>query len=136
MTSISSAPATGITARHSPLATALTTVAFWIPAAMLVVAAHVELEPRSTILAAAATLVSIVLCAAAYMRLGARDAGTTHALGAGIAWLVLSIVAELVVATRLGHGWFALLGSPSHPLLRNVYLFAWIFAPALFAPRD
>lgn len=136
MTAIFSAPATRVTARHSPLAIALTTFAFWIAAALLVVAVHVELEPRSIILAAAATLASIVLCAGAYMRLAARDAGTTHALGAGIAWLVLSIMAELLVGTRLGHGWFALLGSPSHPLLRNAYLFAWIFAPALFAPRD
>ena len=136
MTVISSAPAARIAARHTLLATGLTALAFWIAAAIGVVAAHVELEPRSAILGAAATLAAIVLSAGAYMRLGARHAGTTHALGAGIAWLVLSIVAELLVATRLGHGWFALLGSPAHPLLRNVYLFAWIFAPALFAPRD
>jgi len=60
----------------------------------------------------------------------------THALGVGIAWLVLSMVVEMVVATCLGHGCSSLLGSPARPLLRNVFLFAWIFAPAVFARGD
>jgi hypothetical protein len=66
----------------------------------------------------------------------AREAGITHALGVGIAWLVLSIATEIALTTRVGHGWFTLLGSPDRPLLRNVLLFVWIFAPALFARRE
>lgn len=108
----------------------------WIAAATLVVAAHAELEPHSRIVATAVTIAAIVGTAAIYMRLGARSAGTTHALGAGIAWLVLSIASELTMTACRGEACFALLGSPAHPLLRNVYLFVWIFAPVLFVRAD
>jgi hypothetical protein len=106
---------------------------FWMTAAVLVVAAHVELDPLSPLGGAAATIAAIVAAAYSYTRVVARDGGLTHALGVGIAWLVLSIVAEVTMTTRLGHGWFTLIGSPDRPLLRNVFLFVWIFAPALFA---
>jgi hypothetical protein len=82
---------------------------------------------------AAAVIGSILVMAYVYMRLWTRRADMSHALAVGIAWLALAIVAEVVVTSRLGHGWFALLGSPAHPLLRSVFLFAWVFAPALFA---
>ena len=107
------------------LTTAALVFCFWIAAAIVVVAAG-----------GIAAIVAIVVAAGAYMRLAARNRGTTHALGVGIAWLVLSIVAEMTMTSHLGHGWFSLLGPPDHPLLRNISLFAWIFAPALFARRD
>ena len=119
---------------------ALTTPAFmalfWIAAAMLVMTARVSLDRVSPIASEAATIATIIATAYAYTRLIAPHAGVTHALSVGITWLVLSIVTELTIAVRLGHGWFTLIGSPEHPLLRNVYLFVWIFAPILFARAD
>jgi hypothetical protein len=122
--------------RHHPATTAVLVLFFWMIAAALVIAAHVEIEPRSLKAGAVATIAVLVLTAYAYSRLAARQAGVTHALGVGIAWLALAIVTELALATQTGHGWFYLLGSPEKPLLRNIYLFVWIFAPALFARRE
>lgn len=109
---------------------------FWLAAAVLVATAHAQLDTRSTTGGAVAAIASIVGTAYAYTRLCARSAEMPHALGVGIAWLVLTIVAELFVTARLGRGWYGVLGSPDHPLLRNVDLFVWIFAPALFARRE
>lgn len=119
--------------RHHPAITAALVSLFWIMATILVLTAHVEIAPRSALGGATATLGAIVVSAYCYTRCAARQAGVTHALGVGIAWLVLSIVVEMALATRLGHGWFSLLGSPGQALLRNVTMFAWIFAPAIFA---
>ena len=94
------------------------------------------IEPVSPAGAAAATIAAIVLAAYCYTRFCARHAGISHALGVGIAWLVLGITAELVMATHLHRGWYAVLGSPDRPLLRNVFFFVWIFSPALFARRE
>lgn len=48
-------------------------------------------------------------------------------------WLVLAIVAEMPMSAHLGRDWYGLLGSPDHPLLRNVFLFVWVFARMLRA---
>jgi hypothetical protein len=109
---------------------------FWMVAAALVMASRATLDRLSPVAGAAATIAVIVAAAYAYTRLTAPKGGVTHALSVGITWLVLSIVTELTIAARLGHGWFTLIGSPDHPLLRNVYLFVWIFAPALFAKGE
>lgn len=109
-----------------PAVTAAVVFLFWLIAAVLVVAAH----------SAIVTIVILFATAWAYMRCFAGQCGVTHALGVGIAWLVLSIAAEMALAERLGHGWFSLLGSPAHPLLRNLMLFVWIFAPAFFAQSE
>jgi hypothetical protein len=74
----------------------------------------------------------ILVTAFAYMRLTARDPSLDHALFTGVTWLILSIVAELLLSRHLGRGWFDLLGSPDSAL-RNILMFAWIGAPALFA---
>jgi hypothetical protein len=84
----------------------------------------------------AATIAVVAFAAYAYTRLCARCAGVAHALGVGIVWLVLAIVAEIAIGSRLGRGWYGLIGSPERPLLRNVLLFVWVFAPALFAQRE
>jgi hypothetical protein len=114
---------------------ALLAFLFWIAAAVLVAACHLELDAQSAATCAVATIAAIVLVAFAYMHFCARCAGVDHALGVGIAWLVLAIVAEIAIGGRLGHGWYELLGTPAHPLLRNVSLFVWVFAPALAARR-
>lgn len=122
--------------QHHPVRTALLVPLFWVAAAALVVWAHLEVEPRSLPGGAAATIAAIIAAAFAYHRLAAREAGITHLLGVGIAWLVLAIVAEMAIARHLGHSWFSLLGSPDRPLLRNLYMFIWIFAPAFFSHAE
>lgn len=121
--------------RHHPVTTALLIVLSWIGAAVMVATAHTRVDRLSAAGGAVAVVASICAMAYVYMRLLARQADGTHALGVGVAWLALAIVTEMVVATRVGHGWYGLLGSPEHPLLRSCFLFAWIFAPALFARR-
>ena len=108
-------------------------VLFWLAAAALVGAAHLEIDPLSIPGGAVLTLAAIFGAAWAYTRFCAPHCGISHALGVGIAWLVLAIVTEMAMTARLGHGWYALLGAPAHPLLRNVILFAWVFAPSFFA---
>ena len=121
--------------RHHPVTTALLVVLFWIAAAVLVATCHIELDALSESGSAVATIASIVIVAYAYTHFCARCAGIDHALGVGIAWLVLAIVVEITVTSRTGHGWYALIGSPDRPLMRNVFMFVWIFAPAFFARR-
>ena len=121
---------------HHPAVTATLVLLFWLAAAVLVVAAQVEIDPLAPTGGTAAAIGALFATAWAYSRFVARHAGITHALGVGIAWLVLSIVAEIALGTRLGQGWFTLLGSPDRPLLRNVFLFAWIFAPAFYARHE
>lgn len=122
--------------RHHPAMTAVFVVLFWLLAAALVMTAHMRIEPHSPAAGATAAFASLVVAAYCYTRLVAREAGISHALGVGITWLVLSITVEIALGTRLGHGWYSLLGSPGRPLLRNLYLFIWIFAPAFFAHGD
>jgi hypothetical protein len=108
---------------------------FWLIAAILVVTAHRLIEPYSQPLAFAIALGS-TLASAWGWSLATREAGVSHALGAGTVWLILSVVVEMLVSARWHRGWFTLLGTPERPLLRSVALFVWIFAPALFVRRD
>ena len=110
---------------------AILVMLFWGLAAALVTVVQAMLDTFSTLFAALLTFAAIFVAAYAYSHLCARQAGITHALGVGIAWLLLTIVAEIALSTCIGHDWYALLGTPDRPLLRNVYLFAWIFAPAM-----
>lgn len=121
---------------HHLATTAALVILFWIAAAGAVAAAQTKIEPVSQSGAAVATIAAILLAAYCYTRFCARYAGINHALGVGIAWLALGIITELVMAAHLGHEWDVVLGSPDRPLLRNVFFFIWIFAPALFARRQ
>lgn len=109
---------------------------FWIAAAALVATSHGKVDALSTAGGGVVAIVSIVAVACLYTRTCARSAGVSHALGVGVAWLVLAIVTELAVTNGIGRGWYLLIGAPDHPLLRNVHLFVWIFAPVLFARRE
>lgn len=122
--------------RHHLAMRAGLVVVFWSAAAAAVTAAQKRLQPVSPSGATVATIAAIVLAAWSYTRFCARYAGISHALGVGIAWLLLGIVTELVIATRIGHGWYGVLGSPDRPLLRNLFFFVWIFSPAMFAHAD
>ena len=109
---------------------------FWIAAAALVATSHGKVDARSAAGGAVAAIGSVVAVAWLYTRMCARTAGVSHALGVGVAWLMLAIVTEIAVTNRIGRGWYLLIGAPDHPLLRNVQLFVWIFAPVLFAQRE
>ena len=115
------------------LTTAVLVAVTWIGGAVLVAAAHTWLDNLSVSGGAVATSASIAAIAFVYMRVCAPQATISHALGVGIAWLSLAIVTEMVVVTQTGAPWYGLLGSPERPLLRNCFLFVWIFAPAFFA---
>lgn len=95
--------------------------------------AHLELDPWSATGAAVIAIGAVLAVSCCYTRFCAPNAGIPHALGVGTAWLVLAITAEVAMSRWLGHSWYALLGSPDRPMLRNVFLFVWIFAPAFFA---
>lgn len=130
-------PATSFAdSRHHPLTIAVLVGLFWLAAAALVGTAHEEIDPLSVSGGAVMAIGAVLLCAYCYTRYCARHAGITHALGVGIAWLVLAIATEIASTTHLGRGWYDLIGTPDRPLLRNVFLFVWVFAPALFAHRE
>ena len=78
-------------------------VLFWMVAAVLV--HSIPRGVTSPLGGGAATIAVLVATAFAYMRLTARDAGVTHALGVGVAWLVLSMSVEIGMARYLGHPW-------------------------------
>ena len=82
---------------------------------------------------AAAKIAIIVLAAFAYMTLGTRRATINHALLVGATWLVLDVIVEIATTTHTHHAWFALLGSPAHPAVRDALLMTWVAAPAFFA---
>lgn len=128
-------PITFAERRHHPITKATLVFLFWLIAALLVIGGH-ALERFSADAGATAAMIAIVVVAWAYTRFCARTAGSSHALAVGITWLVLTIITELCVTTHLGHGWYSLIGSPARPLLRSIFLFAWVFAPALFAHRE
>jgi hypothetical protein len=130
-------PATPIgETRHRFTTTAAFVTLFWLVAATAVATAHARLDALSPSGAAIAGVAAIVICAFSYTRLCAREAGIIHALAVGLAWLVLGIMTEIAVASLLGHGWYVVLGSPDHPVLRDISIFTWIFSPVLFARRD
>lgn len=122
--------------RHRLATTAVLVALFWIVAAAAVFTAHTELDPISPWAGAVTTIAVIFLSAYCYTRFCAPRAGISHALGVGIAWLVLGILTEFAMTAHLGHGWYGLLGSPDRPLVRNVFLFVWIFAPVFFAHEE
>jgi hypothetical protein len=103
---------------------------YWAMAAVLVLWADREFSSPAA--GVSVKTFAIVLVAFAYMRLTARKASLDHALFVGVTWLVLSIVAELLATRHFRRSWFELMGSPDSAL-RNILMFAWIGAPALFA---
>ena len=121
--------------RQHTASTAAVVAVFWMAAAGGVIAAQTTLQSHPAS-ASVVTIGSIVLAAYGYTRFGARESGVSHALGVGIAWLVLGIATELIIVMRVGHEWYGILGSPGRPLLRNLYFFVWMFATVLFARRE
>ncbi|MGA7616136.1 MAG: hypothetical protein WBX15_13250 [Thermoanaerobaculia bacterium] len=114
--------------------TAVLVAIFWLPAAILVVGAHAALDAQSAAGSETAALAGLGVIAYGYTRLVARESGVAHGIGVGIAWLLLSIVAELALR-KTAQGAVDLLGSPSRPFLRDICVLGWIFAPSLFVRR-
>jgi hypothetical protein len=118
--------------RHHGITTATLVMLFWAVAAVLVTVAHQTINPISPIDAVLAKICAIGFAAFLYIKLTAREATINHALLVGIVWIVLSIAAEITATASGGRGWFALLGSPADPVLRDILLFVWVGAPTLF----
>ena len=119
--------------KGSVLLTATLVIAWWAVAAFFVLLCDRELGHISPALCVALKALAILATAGAYMHFAARDKTTDHALFVGVGWLLLSIIAEVTITLSTGHGWHALIGSPSHDVLRDVLLFSWVAAPATFA---
>ena len=98
-------------------------ILFWAIAA-LGVAATQQITVKMVIILAAASAFAVL-----------TRVTIETALFTGVAWAMLSIIAEIVAATNLSQPWFALIGTPAHPLLRDLLLVTWIFAPSLFVRR-
>lgn len=120
-------------ARHSLLTRFAFVVFFWALAAIPVIVASVALESLTTAGAVAVKIGTIVAVGWLYVRFTARSCTVDHALFVGLAWLLLDIAAEVATTTYLRHGWFDLIGPPDKHAIRDVLLFTWVAAPALFA---
>ena len=108
-------------------------VLFWAIAAIGVAAAHRVIgSPGVRVVVQIAVILG---AASALTTLTSREPTIDRALFAGVAWALFSIIAEIVASTNLSHPWFELVGSPAHPLLRDLLLLTWIFAPSLFVRR-
>jgi hypothetical protein len=105
---------------------------FWAVAAAMVILTDRIIGAGSPGVSTILKVVAIVVAAFAYMRLAARDGTLDHALFSGVIWLLLAISGEIAMTMLFHRGWYALLGSPASAL-RNVVMFAWVIAPALFA---
>lgn len=110
---------------------ALCIVVAWIVAAALVLASNYWLEPVSPPLDGIVKVAVLLIVGFGYMRI-MHETTLEHALLVGSAWLALAVIVEVVEASTTGRGWFDLLGSPAHPVIRTVLLIAWVAAPTLF----
>ena len=119
--------------KHRLFITPAQVVGVWAVAALLVVVSHRTLGTVSIAACVAVKALAILASGYVYMRLLARDATVEHALLVGVTWLLLDIGAEIAIASTLGTRWYLLLGSPAYPIFRDVLLFAWVAAPAVFA---
>jgi FtsH-binding integral membrane protein len=121
-----------ITWKRSAIAAVPFVFVFWLAAALLVIVVHRRVEPHGAAAAAMVKTLVIVAMSGAYMKIAGNDTTLDHALSVGAIWLALAVTAEIGVSLHDHRGWFDLLGSPSSPW-RNVLMFAWVVAPALFA---
>lgn len=106
---------------------------FWGLAAVPVIAIDAAVDTLTPLGAIAVKIAAIVAVAWLYVRFTARNCSVDHALFVGLTWLLLDIATEIATTTYLGHGWFNLIGAPENHVIRDVLLFTWIGAPALFA---
>src|SRR5882724_11191560 len=92
--------------KHHPATALAFIVVFWAIGAILVTAAHARFDAVSPAGCALFKVALILLTAFIYIELTARTATTDHALLVGASWVMLGIVAEVVVASNVHHGWY------------------------------
>jgi hypothetical protein len=114
-------------------ASAILAVMFWAVAALIAGAGHLVIDQISLLGGTAVSAAGILVSAWCYMRLGAHEPTVDHAVTIGAAWLLMTIATEMVMTVVMGRHWFVLLGNPEHGVLRTLFLFIWVGAPALFA---
>ncbi|SRR5712691_7654055 len=119
--------------RHTIINIAVTSL-FWAGAASIVILTDRIVAAGSPAVSTVLKVAAIVVAAFVYMRLVVRQATLDHALFSGVVWLFLAIASEIGMTMLFHHGWYILLGSPASAL-RNVMMFAWVIAPALFARK-
>ncbi len=123
---------TAITVRRQAMVNVAMLALFWAGAAAMVILTDQIVGSGSPVVSTILKVVAIVVAAFVYMRLAAQEATLDHALFGGVVWLFLAIAGEIAMTMLFHRGWYLLLGSPASAL-RNVVMFAWVIAPALFA---
>jgi hypothetical protein len=123
---------TTITVRRQAMVNVAMLALFWAGAAAMVVLTDQIVGSGSPVVSTILKVMAIVVAAFVYMRLAAQEATLDHALFGGVVWLFLAIAGEIAMTMLFHRGWYLLLGSPASAL-RNVVMFAWVIAPALFA---
>jgi hypothetical protein len=83
----------------------------------------------------ALTKIIVIVAAAAVYARAVRGAEAGFVMATGLAWLTLSIVADVAMGFESVDVGYRLLGDPSVPpeALRDLIIFTWLAAPALFA---
>jgi len=118
--------------RHHATVTVTMLAVFWAAAAAMVILTDGIVGSGAPLVSTLLKVAAIVASAFVYMRWAAQEATLDHALFGGVVWLLLAIATEIGMTMLFHRGWYALLGSPASAL-RNVVMFAWVIAPALFA---
>jgi hypothetical protein len=120
--------------RKQHLATRIAFMAIcWAIAAIVVMTVQEHFGTVSAAVCVGLKSAVIIFAAMVYMKLVEPHASLDHAILVGMIWLVLAMFFEIGEASRLGRGWYELLGPPSQPVPRDIVLFVWLAAPALFA---
>ncbi len=116
---------------------AVVTIGSWALAAGLVAGVGPAVAADSGARAALLFKLTVILAVSGSLATGPlRRRGLEPTLWTGLAWLALTIVAEVATALLVRHGWCELLGNPDVPWMRNVLMLTWLAAPALFTRGD
>jgi hypothetical protein len=121
--------------RRNLAVTAVLVLLFWAIAALLVIAAHVLIEPISAKGAVAAKVLAIFVAAFAFIRVAAPSTTIDQAMLIGVAWLLLDIAVHLVSTRYFGWRWIAWIGVPGASIPHDLFLLSWVVAPTVFARR-
>jgi len=79
--------------------------------------------------------ISLIVAAGAVYAWAVRGAAASFVVATGLAWLTLSIVADVVMGSESVDVGYRLLGDPTvvPEVLRDLIIVSWLAAPALFA---
>ncbi len=122
--------------RRNVAVTAALVLLFWAIAALLVIAAHVVIDPISARGAIAAKVIAIFIAAFAFIRFAAPSTTVDEAMLVGVAWLLLDIAMHIASTKYFHWSWIAWVGVPGASILHDLFLLSWVVAPTLFARRS